>query len=557
MEQLEAYHLHEQEWESYADVYESFEWEIPDTFNRANYLCDRWAQDSDRVAVYVHTPDGERGAVTYRELRDKSNQIANFLIDQGLEKGDRVAVTGAEKPIALAGHVGAWKTGAVSIPFSPQFGTEALSYRLEDAEANAYIAADPGLQTLRDTGQSFDHLEAVVSTGDLDAGAKREIDVSEILAEYATDFETVKTGPEDEALIYYTSGTTGPPKGVVHAHRGILGRLPMLQLPYINLEMHDDETFYIPADWSWLGSLGDGVFLPMFYGLSIVALQGQIQPKLMWELVDRYDVTTLFAPNTVLRMMRNAVDDPEQYDTSSLRVIPSGGEALDQSVVDWVDEFFDVPIHQGFGQTEANGIVGNCRNIGLYNTEALGKPMPGHEVEIVDPETAEATVETGEVGEIAFKYEDDPACFKRYLNKPEKTAKKVQNGWLLTEDLGWKDEDGYIYYKSRKDDVIISSGYRIGPEEIEDVLGGHEAVADSGVIGVPDDVRGEVPKAFVVLREGYEASNSLRSDLQQYVKDKLAKYEYPRRIEFIAELPKTVTNKVRRKDLRELADTDG
>jgi acetyl-CoA synthetase len=251
-------------------------------------------------------------------------------------------------------------------------------------------------------------------------------------------------------------------------------------------------------------------------------------------------------------MMMQNEEAAEGRELSGVRTISSGGESLGQTIVDWVkDTFAGADIHEGYGQTEANMVVGSCEPLGVQRQGKIGKAAPGHEVAILDPDTAEPTVDPGEVGEIGVRYEGGPACFNEYWNKPEKTEKKFKNGWLLTEDLGTADEDGYIEFVSRKDDVIISSGYRIGPEEIEDSLAGHDAVADAGVIGVPDAERGEVPKAYVTLAEGFEPSESLTEELQQHVKDRLAKYEYPRHIEFIGELPKTATGKIKRADLED------
>jgi acetyl-CoA synthetase len=249
-------------------------------------------------------------------------------------------------------------------------------------------------------------------------------------------------------------------------------------------------------------------------------------------------------------MMMQEDELAEQHDVSSVRTITSGGESLGETIIDWVNETFEgASIHEGYGQTEANMTVGGCEPLGAMKQGKMGKAAPGQEVEILDPETAEPLDEPGDVGEIGVRYEGNPVCLKEYWNKPKQTAAKVQNGWLLTEDLGTKDEDGFFEFVSRKDDVIISSGYRIGPEEIEDSLAGHDAVADAGVIGVPDDKRGEIPKAYVQLTDGYEASDALADTLQQHVKDRLAKYEYPRRLEFVEQLPKTATGKLRRADL--------
>jgi acetyl-CoA synthetase len=290
----------------------------------------------------------------------------------------------------------------------------------------------------------------------------------------------------------------------------------------------------------------------LFYGTSMVGYPGRYDPETELELIEEYDVTNWFAPPTVIRMMMNEVADPSQYDVTSVRTIPTGGEAVGQSIIDWSqDTFGDITINEAYGQSEALLVVGECGALTESRDGMMGPSAPGHEVDIVDQETAEP-IEAGDVGEIAVRHEGNPVVFNGYWNMPERTETKFATGWLLTEDLGVKDEDGYVAFHSRKDDVIICSGYRVSPEELEEKLATHEAVADAGVIGVPDDTRGNVPKAFVVLVDGSEASEELKEELQEYIKDHLAAYEYPRHIECIDDLPTTpVSGKIQRSKLRE------
>jgi acetyl-CoA synthetase len=254
-------------------------------------------------------------------------------------------------------------------------------------------------------------------------------------------------------------------------------------------------------------------------------------------------------------MMMQHEDAAAKHDLQTLRGIISGGESVGESIVEWVKDIFEgADIHESYGQSEANALIGDCTRLMPRKEGAMGKPAPGHEIEILDKETGQPTVSRGEVGEIGVRYDGNPVCFKDYWNNPEKTERKVQDSWVLTEDLGVMDEDGYVSFVSRADDVIISSGYRIGPEELEDTLARHEAVLDAGVIGVPHSERGEIPKAFIVLADGVAPSKELKQELQSVVKDRLAKYEYPREIEFIEELPTTVTGKVQRAKLRAAED---
>ncbi|WP_254838542.1 acyl-CoA synthetase [Natronomonas marina] len=557
MQELPNYDLHEQEWDSYEQLYGEFEWVIPDQFNMAEWACDRWADsDGERDAAYFEDAAGNQTTYTFSRLQTEANQLANLLSDRGVGRGDRVGVDGSPTPEVLVTHVAIQKLGAVVVPLSARFGPDGLQYRLEDSGAKAYVTGPGNIETLRTVRDDVDDLQDVFVTSGIEP-AGDEISLTEAMEGASTDFETVETEATDNALIIYTSGTTGDPKGVVHTHELLLGHLPLFSAGFCNLELHEDDVFRIPTEWSWLGSLFALVMPALYYGRPVVGYHGEFDPEVEFELIEEYDVSVNILPNTILRMMAQVPDAEERFDLSSIRTIPTGGEALDQSAWEWAVEVFGDVIIQSYGQTEANMLLGNFPSLKENRPETLGLPAPGHEIRIVDPETAEPTVDTGEIGEIAVRYGDDPVCFKEYWKKPDKTAGKVKDGWLITEDLGFRDEDGYFQFKSRKDDVIISSGYRIGPDEVEDYLGGHEAVADAGVIGVPHEERSEVPKAFVVLLDGYEPSEGLRKDLQSYVKDGLAAYEYPRELEFVDELPRTSTGKLRRTDLREREGIEG
>jgi acetyl-CoA synthetase len=570
-DRLDAYQFYEEDWDSYEQLREDFEWEVPDQFNMATYVCDRWATDRRRVALFgeresqgepstqpdaTGVPAGDRETYTFWQFRNITNRLANYLRERGVERGDRVGVNAPQRPETVFAHVAAWKLGAVSVPLSTLFGPDAVEYRLDDCDAVAAVVDASNLDSVREARESLPALETVVTVGDADT-RDDEVAFQDAVADQPRTFETVATDAEDDAIIIYTSGTTGDPKGVRHAHRMLLGHLPLFVTTMLNVESPEGGVFWTPAEWAWIASLFDVVVPALYYGQPVVAYDGgQFDPEIAFEVIERYGVTNFFAPPTALRMMMQ-VEDTDRFDVGTLDTIASGGESLGQNIVDWAaDTFGGTTVHEGYGQTEANMLVGGCTALTEFREGYIGRAGPGHEIAIVDPETAEPTVDRGEVGEIALRYEGNPVCFVEYWNKPEKTAGKVRNGWLLTEDLGLLDEDGYLQFKSRKDDVIISAGYRIGPEEVEDSVAGHEAAADAAVIGVPDDERGTVPKAFVVLAEGYDPTEETRESLRQHVRDRLAKYEYPRDVEFVDDLPKTATGKVRRASLREREGLD-
>jgi acetyl-CoA synthetase len=543
--ELTTYWLQNKSWDSYEQLREEFEWDIPDPFNLAAVLVDQWSE-YEGPAIHAAEPDRYR-KVTFAELHQKVNQLANFLASRGVGRGDRIGINAPQKPETLITHLAAWKLGAVSVPTSILFGEEGLRYRFADAGVDACIADVANLDTVRAVRDELS-IETLL-TVDVEEPRRQELDFQTVLADSSSARETVSTSPEDPALIVYTSGTTGEPKGVVHGHQMLLGQLPHFACSFCNLELYEEDVFYAPIEWAWI-AMFNFVVPALFYRRPLVAYAGgPFDPETTYELLERFNVTCFGTPPTALRSMKTVREPGEEYDLSSVRVIETGGEALDSDLVDWATEVFDAPIHEHYGQTEADVVIGDCTTLSPRKQGAMGQVLPGHEITVVDPDTLEPT-ETGETGEIAISYEEDPVCFRQYLNKPEQTAKKVQNGWLLTGDLASVDNDGYYSFKGRKDGVIISAGYRIDPTEIEEILVTHESVRDAGVIGAPDDERGEVPKAFITLANGCTANKSLESELEEYVRDQLAQYEYPREWEYLDTLPKTITGKTDRSQLK-------
>ena len=549
METLDTYRFFEEEWNSYDQLRQGFEWEVPDNFNIANYVCDRWAGDPDRVAVYAEDEAGNERTYTYSELRDVTNQLANYFDEQGISHGDRVGVVSPQSAETLIAYIATWKVGAAIVPLSTLFGPDGLEYRLDDCRATACVATETTIDALREIEGNLDHLETVLTVDTEPEGEEDEF--WESIEGRSTEFDVVDTDSEDRALVLYTSGTTGDPKGVVHAHRFLLGFLPWFVTTVCNMDIPEDDVHWTPTEWAWIAFFATP-FPVLFYGKSIVAYDsGQFNPAEAFELIEKYDITNFLLTPTHVRFMMQLDEDPSRkWDLSSVRCVWNAGEEPTQSVLEYVrDTFENAAVHIGYGQSEGV-FVGDCEALLEVREGKMGKASPGHEVTILDPDDPSTELDPGETGEIALRYENDPMCFKEYWEKPDKTAQKIRGGWHRSEDLGTIDEDGYFTFVGRKDDVIISSGYKIGPEEVEDSVATHEAVADIGVIGVPDEQRTEVAKAFIVLAEGHDPSNELKEEIQQHVKDRLAKYEYPREIEFVEELPRTVTGKIRRHDLR-------
>jgi acetyl-CoA synthetase len=535
------------EWESYEQFESAFEWELPVPFNTATAVCDYWASESDRAALFYETPDGASRTVTFRELQTDSNRLADYLTENGVSRGDRVVVTGVQKPQVLTALLAIWKVGAIAVPVSRLLGTDGVAHRLEHSGASAIVVDEGNVETYRALP---DEATAAVTPLTVDEPSGPATGVRDAIADGSPEFEPVETHPEEPATIQYTSGTTGEPKGAVLAHRTLLGQLPAYFFTHRNTVITPEEVVWVIAEWSWVG-LYAHVLPSLFYGIPVVAYpRERFDPRRVFEIIEKHGVTYCRMTPTAIRMMMQ-FDDVESYDRSSIRQLGIGGEKSSESVAAWVDEVFDSPVvNSGYGQTETLLVTGECAALGKQREGSNGVPVPGRTVAVLDPDTLEPKP-AGELGELAVAYEGDVASFSRYWNDPEATAEKVRDGWLLTGDLATQDADGFVWFHSRKDDVIISSGYRIGPTEIESSLAAHPAVADAGVVGVPDEIRGEIPKAFVVLAAGEAPSAELRSELQTHVRDRLAKYKYPRELVFIDELPKTTNGKLKRSSLRD------
>ena len=381
-------------------------------------------------------------------------------------------------------------------------------------------------------------------------GGAREAGVrpwEELLARAGREFACVDTAPDDPALIIYTSGTTGAPKGALEAHRLIIGNLSGF------VHSHDffpqpGDMFWSPADWAWAGGLFDALLPSWYFGVPILGYRGRFDAERAYYLLDKYGVRNSFLFPTALKLMMKAVPEPQRKYALKLRSVMSAGESVGVTVLEWAREQLGVTINEMFGQTEINYVVGNCQSAWPVKPGSIGRPYPGHRVAIVDEQGAE--VRRGELGEIAIHRAGDPVFFLEYWKNPQATKDKFIGDWGLTGDQGKMDEDGYIWYQGRSDDVIKSAGYRIGPAEIESCLLKHPAIANAAVIGKPDEARGAIVKAFIVLQAGQQASKALEDDIQNHVRGRLAPYEYPREIEFIDALPMTTTGKVQRKELR-------
>lgn len=529
---------------TYAETYAAFRWNIPARYNIAGDVCDRHALDPEKVAMIGEGDDGKPWQITFREVQLRANKLANFLLAQGLARGNRVMLLLGQDPWTAIGHVACWKAGLVSVPASSLFAADAIAYRLNRAGVRIVVtdlANLPKVLQARETAPGVKGIYLI----DGDVGEAPSIGTA---IERASDsFTNVDTAADEPAFINFTSGTTGNPNGAVQGHRSMLGHMPGLEVG-LDFFPKPGDCMWSPADWAWLAGLMDVLMPSWFHGVPVLTFRApRFDPEQAFFMMARHNVRTALLTPTMLRLMRQVKDPMERYG-ASLRVIMSGGEAVGKELHEWARGALKAPVNEVFGQTECNLVLGSSAKIMAIKPGSIGRALPGHVAAVVDDEGR--ALPPGTVGNLAIK-RPDPVMMLEYLNDPEATRNKFAGDWLITGDLGECDGDGYFWFRGRADDVITSAGYRIGPSEIEDALTRHPAVVMAAAVGVPDPVRTEAIKAFVILRESHTPSDALVENIRDFVREHLAKHEVPRDVEFVTSLPMTTTGKILRRELRE------
>jgi acetyl-CoA synthetase len=543
--------------DQYDQLYQHYRWHVPDDFNIAYWCCTRWANESDRVAIYMDDELHGDSVITYAQLQLSANQLSHSMIALGVTRGTRVAIVMPQRAEVAIAHIACHQVGAIAMPMSVLFGPDALEYRLQDSAASLVItdqAGLPNITAIRDRCPALTHVMVV------DGHGENTLDWHDLLQQQPTHFTPVATKSTDPALLIYTSGTTGSPKGALMPQSALVGNLTGFVASQNWFPLTDD-VFWSPADWAWTGGLMDALLPTLYFGMPIVASRSRFSAEHAFRLMEKYRVTNSFLFPTALKMMMKAVPQPRLQYQLALRAIMSAGEAVGDAVFDWTQTALGVTVNEMFGQTEANYIVGNSAEKWPARPGSMGRPYPGHRVAVIDDDGK--TVKAGDTGEVALHRLDmhghpDPVIFLGYWNNAQATTDKYSGDWLRTGDLAQIDADGYLWYRGRADDMFKSAGYRIGPSEIENCLVKHTAVANAAVVPKPDADRGNLIKAFVVLTEGTLRSagndTALITELQQHVRGLLAPYEYPKEIEFIDALPMTTTGKVQRRVLRLLEE---
>ncbi|RDI95678.1 AMP-dependent synthetase [Meiothermus sp. QL-1] len=507
-----------------------FRFEVPTLFNLAQATVGRWARLRPHRAALVEPQTGR--SASFAELEELSNRLAHWLVHQGLRPGDRVGLwMGPSLELALA-HLAVYKAGGIALPLSLLFGQDALTYRLEHAQARFLIAERAALEAL--APPLPEGLGVFFQDGLLEA-----------LRAGSPHFTPHPTRAEDPALLIYTSGTTGKPKGVLLPHRTLLGHWPGFQL-FCNFP-GEEAIFWSPADWAWIGGLMNVLFCAWAGGYTVVAYRPrQFDPEEALHLMRTQGVSHTFLFPTALKLLRQlgAVRNPPR-----LSSIHSGGEPLGAELLEWVRANFGLPVNEFYGQTEANLLVGNACTVDPIRPGSMGLPYPGHRVEVID-ETGRP-LPPGELGEIALAM-PDPVAFLGYWRNLEATQQKFLGPYLRTGDLGYKDAEGYLWFQARADDLIKTAGYRLSPFEVEEALLHHPAVALAAVVGAPDPERGQRVVAYVKLRAGWAGSPELTAALQEEVRRRVGHHAYPREVHYVDELPLTSTGKIQRFKLRDL-----
>ncbi|MGE8106066.1 AMP-binding protein [Allorhizobium sp. NPDC080224] len=531
--------------ETFEALRRDFRWDIPADFNIGRAVADDWAAKfPERVCLQHFSPDGQHLSMTYGELSAQSSALAAALTELGVIRGDRVALLMPQCFETVIAHVAIYKMGAIALPLALLFGEEALEYRLRDAGARVIVTNSFGLQRLKAIKARLPALQTVIS---VDGPGPDVIGFRPMIEGRSGLFDIVESGPDTPALMIYTSGTTGPPKGALHGHRVLAGHIPGFQLAHDYLPRPDDKV-WTPSDWAWAGGLLNALLPALMLGVPVVSSPAQkFDPHMAFRIMAEMKVRNAFIPPTALRLLK-AIEKPRETYDLVLRSIGSAGESLGRETYEWVKTALGIVPNEFYGQTECNFVLSSAAHLGISKGGFIGKAVPGHEVAIIDAEGRE--LPAGETGQVAIK-RPDPVMFLGYWNNDKATAEKFVGDWMKTGDLGRQDKEGYVQFFGRDDDVITSSGYRIGPAEIEDCLIGHPAVRLAAVIGKPDVLRTEIVKAFVVLQDGYTAQPALSAEIRDWVKNRLSMHEYPREVEFVTELPLTTSGKVIRRLLRD------
>ena len=536
---------------THREMVDGFDWNLPDRFNIAVACCDAIAStDPQKTALMEWVPGKPSNHTSYGQLQSLSNQLAHGLSALGMQAGDRLAIILPQSVEAVLCHLATYKLAGITVPLARLFAPDALEFRLQNAGVSIAVTNRDGLEKLRQIRATLPMLRHIICIDECDPADAQSF--QNLCENQPEDYKPVETLPDTPALIIYTSGTTGPPKGALHGHRVLLGHIPGVQVHHEFLPLPGDRT-WTPADWAWAGGLLNILLPSLFLGVPVVfgGLE-RFEPERAFQLLSEMAVRNAFIPPTALNLMKTVPEPAKRYPLN-LRTIGSGGESLAASTYQWARDELNLVINEFYGQTECNLVLSSCSKLGISKPGAIGKPVPGHKVAIINAEGQ--PVETGQRGQVAVA-RPDPVMFLEYWQDPAATEAKFIGDWMTTGDQAVEDEEGYYCFVGRDDDIINSAGYRVGPGEIEDCLLSHPSVELAVAVGKPDPLRSQIVKAFVVLKDEVSPSAQLGDEIRLHVKSKMAANIYPREIEFVKSIPLTTTGKVIRRHFRELAERE-
>jgi len=527
----------------YKKEFDSWKWKIPENYNIGYDCVDKHTKtnNKNKIALYWEDSEGNSDKFTYSEMKINTDKFGNVLKNLGFKKMDRFLIRLPNIPEFQISFLGGVKIGAVPIPSSVMFKAHEVEYRINDSGSKAVITTEKyvdEVNQIKDKCPSLKHIIIV------DNAYNDQLSFHDLMNEASKNLETEPTKSEDIAFFCYTSGTTGNPKGAVHLHRWVLGNDPSAL--YWQQGKNDDILAHT-GDLNWIFPLGNGFLYPWRHGFSTFIYEGRFHPEKWFQLIEKYRITNLASVPTAYRLFIAIKDANKKFDLSSLKHCISAGEPLNPEVIKTWKKMFDLDIYDGIGMTEIMVYLSNMKGLKIKHG-SCGKPQPGHICALVDEKGNE--VPLGETGILAIR-RTDPGLFKEYWNKPDKTSESFVGDWFLSGDVLYQDEDGYYWFSGRNDDLIKASGYRISPFEVESAIISHPDVLECAVVASPDKMRGMIIKAFVVLHDKKKASDNLVKDIQEHTKMVAAPYKYPREIEFVEELPKTQSGKIKRKQLRE------
>ena len=517
----------------------NFTWNVPTVFNFATDVVDRLANDRGRVALYWEDEGGQTTRLTFWDFSRASQCFANALRGLGVQRGDPVMIMLPRIPQWQIAVLGTLRLGAIVIPCTTALRPKDIAYRAAHSGARAIVTMPPYIDAVESVSKDCPALGVRIGVWGTASGWQ---EFDSLLAAASPVVEVPPTRSDDPAIVFYTSGTTKDPKAVLHTHAYTYAHRYTGEYW---LDLRRGDLHWTTSDTGWAKAAYGVLFGPWHCGTPVFMYHGRFEPEKELELLERYEISVFCAPPTEYRML--VKEDLSSYRLPRLRHCTGAGEPLNPEVIHTWREAFGPTIYDGYGQTESTLLVANLPGMAV-KPGAMGTPFPGHDVRVIDPDNRQ--LPAGEVGDLAVRNRP-PSLFREYWKNPEESRACVRGNWYITGDRAYRDEDGYLWFVGRADDVIISAGYRIGPFEVESALLEHPAIVESAVVAKPHAERGAIVKAFVRLRPGMNGSDNLVRELQEHVKQVTAPYKYPREIEFVDELPKTVSGKIRRVELRE------